>query len=116
MIDEEHTACGMVAVHCDLCGAHLGFQASGTRVDPENWIHTRCPVRLAEHWGISTGEVEELTEVISAAVASCYPEIADRQPLSDPGDRPLAKLRGDIAAGHAMEALAMQGFRITRQR
>jgi hypothetical protein len=114
MIDGEHTACGMEAVHCNLCGAHLGFHA-GLSVDPGQWIHNRCPVRLAEHWGISTDEVAKLTDLISAAVASCYPEIPSLAAISGPEDRVLSKLRGDIAAGQLMEVLATQGFQIRRE-
>jgi hypothetical protein len=89
------------------------------------WIHNRCPVRLAEHWGLSTDVVEELTDLISAAVASCYPEIpSSGAPAKGAGGffisglkgQAPSRLRGHIAAGHLMEVLAAQGFQIRRQR
>lgn len=106
----------MTEVRCDLCGEPLGYQSADVPVDPELWRHSRCPVRLAEHWGIGVDVVLELTDLLSAAIASCYPEIPGKRPITRAsGTRQLSKLRGDIAAGHAMELLAANGFQVRRQ-
>jgi hypothetical protein len=104
----------MQEVCCIDCAFSLGWQAADVPIDYTQWVHNRCPVRIARDLKVSNEAYDEMFFVVSRAIRASYPEFPNNV-LDDPGNEVVQALRSDIAAGMALERLSLLGYSLVKK-
>lgn len=104
---------GMMKVDCPLCGENLGYQQDNVPIDWKMWPHNRCKVRIRDMWHLTGDDIDDLTKIVEARIAACYPDFPEGH-YGDPEKDEFRAFRGRLAAGHLFDALLARGWQITR--
>lgn len=102
----DETPEGMQRVDCPDCGINLGYQSDEVPILWEEWVHTRCPGRLAQRWGLTREQVEELTQTVKIGIANCFPDFPRSDVASAATDDAIRDSRARLTAEYVLEKLA----------